>query len=447
MKKYILLFILCFGILSFSFGQNDNFFLIGDINYGLENEGDSFNDGSVSDDADLFDDTDLFDEPKGPFRMKNRMIELGFANASLGFSNDFLTAKGIFQKTFVLDLDELKDGFRMNLNMAVSPFYFSFNRNDNWGFGLGTNVQATGLVGLSGDMLTFKNAKDAKSEIGGAAFVDIGAPFFFHYKNFKIKIKPSFFYPIMYVDSKESDISYTFKPGVEDTEVKTELKLGYKMRIYTAFPLEGDSFNLTTTVGLDFHLGTEYPLAKVLGITDKFGFLDFDVGLDMINFPMIPAVMKDYMEIYGKIGSDEAINFFGDDFDFDNFVDMGDPVYGTAKKRVLRPFKLLTWAGWRPFNGSELFTVIPTLGFAINPLYLEPFSMEGGIKTRLDLANIFILTLGVGYEDRHWKNSAAMALNLRAFELDLGIDMRSENFAKSWQGAGVGVAVGLKFGW
>jgi hypothetical protein len=53
----------------------------------------------------------------------------------------------------------------------------------------------------------------------------------------------------------------------------------------------------------------------------------------------------------------------------------------------------------------------------------------------------------MGYEDRLWKNSIDFALNLRAFELDFGFDMRSQDFLKSWTAAGLDAFVGLKFGW
>ena len=107
---------------------------------------------------------------------------------------------------------------------------------------------------------------------------------------------------------------------------------------------------------------------------------------------------------------------------------------------------MLIWADWHPF-GSAPISFIPTLGFAINPLYEKSFSLETGLKTRLDLGNIFITTFGIGYHDRLWINSVDFILNFRAFEFNFGMDMRSPSFVKSWTGGGVGVNVGFKFGW
>jgi hypothetical protein len=40
-----------------------------------------------------------------------------------------------------------------------------------------------------------------------------------------------------------------------------------------------------------------------------------------------------------------------------------------------------------------------------------------------------------------------LALNLRAFELDLRAALRSSGFTNSFEGQGFGVGVGLRFGW
>ena len=425
MKKYIILLILCFGILNLSFAEEKD---------GAEPEELSWWDEESEDEES--------DEDKGALRIKDRSFEAGFS-AFVGFDNNFLSAKQVLQDHVVIDIDELKDGFRFNLNMLVSPFFFNYNYKDKWGFGLSTAVQATGIIGLSGNMLTFSKADKEKSEIGGAAFVEIGAPVFFYINKFKIKVKPSVFYPLMYVDAAESDISYTYK----NVNNETHTDISYKMRVYTAMSLEeGAAFELTASPGVDFHVGAEYPLAKVLGLTDILPFLDFDVGVDLINIPMVPGALKNYMEMSGNFGASGS-DILDPEYDLSTLLVTEDPVHDTGKVNVFRPFKFLAHADWRPLGGSRLLTVIPVVGFAINPLYLEPFTMEAVLKGRLDLFNIFKVTVGTGFEDRLWRNSLDIALNLRAFEIDLGIDMRSADYDKSWQGAGLGVSIGLIFGW
>jgi hypothetical protein len=371
---------------------------------------------------------------------EGRTFEFGF-NANVGFANDFLSARDIFQETFVLDLDQLMNGFMMNLGFGATPLYFNHNNKNGWGFGLSINTEAVGIFSLSGKLLSFNEAVNDKSEISGAVFADIAPSGYFHLQKLKIKIKPALYVPVAYA---KSDISYTFN----NTTNGTVLNIGYEMSVFTAFST-GDSagFNLTTRPGVDLSIGAEYPLSDALGISNKIFFLDFDLGLDLINIPLLPSAMHNYMKIDGSIGSDEPINFFGDDgLDMDSFFSTdNDTKYGEKEQTVLRPFKMFAWANWRPL-GIRLFTVTPTFGFAVDPLYIKPFSLEGGIKARLDLFNFFIAAAGIGYYDRLWKNSIDLAFNLRVFELNIGADLRSQKFTKSLSGGGFGLSIGLKFG-
>jgi len=372
---------------------------------------------------------------------ENRIFELGI-NANAGFANNFLSAKDIFQETFILDLDQLMNGFMMNFGFGAAPIYFNHNNKNGWGFGLSFNAEGFGIFNLSGKLLSFDEAVNDKSEIGGAVFAEIAPSGYFHLQRLKIKIKPALYVPVAYA---KSDISYTLKNTANDTI----FNIGYEMNIFTAFPT-GDSagFKLTARPGVDLRVGVEYPLSEALGISNKIFFLDFDVGLDIINIPLVPSVMRNYMKKDGSIGSDKPVNFFGDDgMDTDSFFSTdGDTKYGEKKQTVLRPFEMFVWANWRPL-GIRLLTVIPTFGFEINPFYIEPFSLEAGVKARLNFFKFFIATAGIGYYDRLWKNSIDLALNFRAFEFNIGADLRSQKFTKSWSGGGFGLNVGFKFGW
>ncbi|MDR0472435.1 MAG: hypothetical protein LBH43_02020 [Treponema sp.] len=385
-------------------------------------------------------------EPQKP-RMKNRGFEIGLVNLDIGIANNFLAASEFFQETFVIDMDEFKKGLNMGLNFMISPFHFQYNKDDNWGFGLATNVEGALFANLSGDMLSISEAADKVSDIGGGIFAETGVNAFFHVKQFKVKVKPALYFPIVYV--KQPAMSYTRKTITQnDGTRETVLDVSWTMRAYTIGSFENmdNGFNISAAPGIDINLGAEYPLAKVLGLSDKFKFLDFDVGLDFVHVPFIPATMKDYMETSGSIGTgNEPLDILN--IDQEKLINIsGDPVYGQDSFAALRPFKMLAWADWRPFE-SPIFTLTPLFGFAINPLYNEVFSIESGLKARLDLDNMFMVTLGINYEDRLWKNSIAFALNLRAVEFDLGLDIRSQDFLKSWQGSGLGVVLGLKFGW
>jgi hypothetical protein len=371
-------------------------------------------------------------------RIADRTFEVGFG-AGFSFTNNFLSAEDIFQRVLIIDLDKLADGLNINFGLGIVPLYFNYNKENILGFGLSTNMEVYGNIDLSGDMLTFNQAVNKQSEVSSAAFFEIGASAFFHIERFKVKIRPALYYTLMYLKPERFYYTYDNKNG------ETIINLDYEMRLYSGFTLD-DAFEMIATPGFDFSVGIEYPLAKAIGLKSKYKILDFDVGLDLINIPLFPSVMNEYTEIIGRIGDDKPLDLFGEDggFDFPNMDE--DPIVKEEKIDVFRPFKMLVWAHWRPLEG-ELLTVIPTIGFAVNPFYLEPLSFEGGLSARLDIANIFITTLGVNFTDRLWKNSIDVAINFRAFELNLGFDIRAADFAESWKGSGTGFNVGFKFGW
>jgi len=411
---------------------------------------------------------------KGPFRVPDRKFEVGLFNINLGFSNNFMTASEIFKEKVNLNIDKLSDGLYFNANCFFSPFFFNYNKNDLWGFGVSSGLDLLGVIGLNGNMLAFKDAEAEDSDIGAAVFTELKIQSFFTVKKIKFKVKPAVYYPLLY--AKPDNFTYTFKnDGINATVFHVVLD----MQVYTAFPTNDDFkitdiFNIvdiinkkTAKPGFDVSIGAEYPLSETLGLIDKYDLLDFDVGIDFINIPLHPSTMEDYRRMLVNVGSDEPIDFFNGMFgedseenDKEDFYNYKLDEYGKDRRKILRPFKMLISANWRPLDNPlledsnvsfkllrEWLTIIPTIGFAINPLYFQPVSFEGGIKIRLSFANLFIPAVEIGYYDRLWKNSLNIAFNFKIYEIDLGVSMQSPGFLKSWTGGGFGATFGLKFGW
>jgi len=404
--------------------------------------------------------------PKKRFAIKNRVFELSLINFDLNFSNSFLAASDVvnnandmrktgkfFKDKVSINLNDFFKGFSINFGAAIKPLSLNFNWKDKWGFGLDighTNV--TGNLQLSGNLLSFNEAKDDKFGVGAAVFTDFGIPVFFHVNTFKIKIRPSVFLPLVYT---EPNITYSYRQVTNsdgDSGMKLEVK--YDMRVYSVVDmsdfdaimqnLQDNAPDIAkNNLGYDFSLGAEYPL---------FDWLD--LGVDIVNIPLVMATLDNYMRIKGDAYFDSSKISISDLMDnginLEDLYDYNieDPTYGNnGNKKIYRPFTMLFYAKYRPFASVPGFSLIPSLGFSLNPLYAQLGSVEGGLSARLDLANIFIVTLGINYNDRRWKNSFDFVFNLRAFEIDLGISFQSSDFVKSFQGAGLGVAIGLKFGW
>jgi hypothetical protein len=411
------------------------------------------------------------EEPAG-FRLKNRTVELSIANIGIDASNNFIAAADIFKNPFymllhikdikqdpafvyrdniVIDIDEFLSGFKFNLNAVVKPFSFNFNRNDEWGFGLDIGkIDAMGNVFISGKMMRLEQAEGEKFGAGGAVFADVGVPVFFHVNEFKIKIRPAAYVPILYL---EPDITYSSR----DKEEGTYIEAVYNMRVYSLVDMDDDIMQglndnardiPRNNLGYDFTLSVEYPWDY-----------DLDVGVNIVNIPIPFAAAKlyYYAQLTGKATLDTSgidLSDLGDQEIKDVLENAWDDTgkheieygYDSDGKKIYRPFLVLFYLNYRPYD-SRTLTLIPSLGFSLNWLYSKVFSYEGGISARFDFANIFIPVFGINYNDRRWKNSIDLAFNLRAFELDFGLSTQSQDFIKSFRGAGLGANFGIKLGW
>ncbi|MCL2410964.1 MAG: hypothetical protein FWC97_04900 [Treponema sp.] len=383
---------------------------------------------------------DEFYEDQQPFRIRDRVFEIGFYG-SVNFSNNFLRAGQIFTETLVLDIDNLADGFRMNLGAGISPFFFNINRGA-WGFGLFTDIDAVGAISLSGNMLSLSQAINDRSDVSGAVFASAGVRTFFHVQNFKVRFSPAMFYPVVYM--RPRNVSYTFS---HTTDGRVILNAGYDFHIFSAFPLHGtiNPFNITANPGFDLSFGIEYPLSQVMNSNGRTLSLDFDVGLDFINVPIAPSQMTDFLRIHGRVGSQESADI-GDILNSIANAE-SETTHGTGNLMVERPFKMIVWANWRPIEGNDLFTLTPMFGFAISALSTTPVSPEIGLKAQLNLGNIFNPSFSISYEDHLWRNALNIGLNFRFVELNIGAQLQGITLADSWNTSGLGVTLGLKFGW
>ncbi|MDR2924161.1 MAG: hypothetical protein LBU85_12585 [Treponema sp.] len=401
-------------------------------------------------------------EPKERRAIKNRVFELSLANFDIGLSNTFLKAGDVirdpagmkqsgkfFKDSVSINMNDFFEGFTFNFGAVIKPLSINFNWKDKWGFGLDIgHTSVTGGALLPENVLSLKESSDEKIEMGAAVFTDVGIPVFFHLNKLKIKVRPSAFLPVVYT---EPDITYS--------NTGTRIQAAYDIRIYSIVDMQGLEDNnfgavgqglldnvwgiAKNNLGYDVSLGLEYPFFKWL-----------DVGVDIVNIPLVTSNLTNYMQIEGEAYFDSGkIDFMDlanggafpeDAYDYPKDFEIKYNNDGSIK--IYRPFTTLFYAKCRPF-GSPVFSLIPSIGFSLNRLYTQFASIEGGLSARLDLANVFITSIGVNYNDRRWKNSVDFILNLRAFELDFGVSFQSPDFIKSFQGAGLGVNAGLKIGW
>jgi hypothetical protein len=377
---------------------------------------------------------------------QERSFEIGLMLFNVNFANSFLSAPDLLQDVIIIDLDKLGDGFKINLGVNITPFYFNFKTKDGWGLGLSTDINAFGILNISGNMLTLNEAVKDNSDAGGAVFSSAAVNSFFDIQKFKVKIAPSLFYTLAYITPPKnipSSIIYTL-----DYSDGTVMCIDYDTRMYMGYSLEDNQFSLSSTPGLDFTVGFEYPLAKEIGLTDILPFLDFDIGLDLLNIPFIPSTLSNYKQVKGQIGRDEPIKLINkDEGDDGNLFSSDGVVNGEKIIQINRPFKMILHADYRPLFGAKFLTITPVIGFCHNELYHDPFSLEAGLYACLNFGDLFLIKAGYNYTDRLFVNSLAFAVNLKACEIDIGFDLRSQEAGQVWNGTGFGINFGLKFGW
>jgi len=445
-KKLIIFLIFSFSAL-FLYAQEDNFF--------------------------TFDEEEPEEEE---FRFKNRMVELSISNISYNLSNNFVSINDIFKNPFymlwhvaeikkdpvlvykdpvAINLEGFLGGYKLIFGTAIKPLSINFNWKDDWGVGLDiAHVNVTGNLALSEKMTTLRGAKNEKFNMGMAAYADLGIPFYFHHNEFKIKIRPAAYVPLVYT---RPIITYTYIKEYTNPDTGAEgsyLEVKYDMRLYSLIDLEkGDLWENLVDEGWNiprYNMGYDFGLCVELPQSDQL-----DVGVNIVNIPIPFAAAKlyHYTQLGGSLSVDTSY------MDMNGMTEGGIPEdafsfsteeqtfgYNSAGQKVYRPFVTLFYANYRPYY-SPVLVFIPSLGFSINKLYNSPGSVEGGLYTRIDLANIFITTLGINYNDHAWKNSIDFNVNLRALQIDFGLSTQSSHFIKSWQGAGLGINFGVKTGW
>jgi hypothetical protein len=323
------------------------------------------------------------------------------------------------------------------------------------GFGIFSGVDALGQFSVSQDMLEFfrhnELGKTYTGDIGtgGAVFIEAGAHGYFYIKKFRISLRPAYYIPFMYMKPNTHYKFYTSDDGTGAISADFE----YDLALYTPFAPSDNSddfgnfdlSNLSGHGGVDMVAAVDYPLLSNLTL-----------GATVNHIPIFPAELTHYTSIKGgmEMYSEDFLNELIDGGDLEDlFKDKEvDSSYGSLL--IFRPFKFGVNAVYTPFTSRLLsFSVIPQIGYAYNEIYLAPHSFEAMVKARVGLLStgrsnpLFSFIVGTGYEDKLWKHGLSFTLNLRAFQLDAGVALQSEDFLKSFQGAGLAVNAGVIFGW
>jgi hypothetical protein len=378
----------------------------------------------------------------------HRFVEAGF-DAGASFANSYLRTGDVFKERITLDVSKMAGELGNGLGILAGGYgkaFLNFNLGALWGFGFFAGIDALGQFSIPQSMvelLSDGNDPDKTySEdfgLGAAVFLETGFWASSKIRRIKFTIRPAYFLPLAYLSSPR--VNYTFALG-DDGSVT--VAGNYKVDLYAPLPLDDiddigaladriDIADILGKGGMDLVLRAEYPV-----------YHNFIVGASLGHIPLIPAQLSDRYSLSGGFKIEDTLdNFINNDFDTPDLEPIAE--YGDDHQVVFRPFKIGVDAVYRPFN-IRLVTLKPELALVFNSIYDTPVYLDFGITGELNLGDILTIDAGTRLEDMVWKERVGLSLNLRVIELCAGITTQSQQFIRSFQGAGFAVDAGVRAG-
>jgi hypothetical protein len=400
-----------------------------------------------------------------------RYGEFGF-DVNAGAANNFLGLSDVFnaERTIVLDPGKMPgDGFWLNTS-AETRFFLNVNMGEKYSLGLFMGVDVAVYGNLSSELFKFlsegnENMRDftGTAAAGGSVFVDAGIKTRAQFGKLIIGLTPAVYVPVVYIPPPV--IRYHLDSGEHP---KADVTVD--VNAYTPISIEGvsgftgsssdnndsgssgfttaDIWNALDARGFDFSLDVEYLFLPKL-----------DLGGSITNIPLVPAVLRRHMNYHFNYEIDPFTDsdtgeirdwrdFFDNGFDIKN-PEMEDPVFADdASFSVFRPLRFDFYALYRPFTVKWL-VLKPHIGFSALTIYgydVDGMCFNAGLEARLNLKRIFSVSLGTDFREKLWRHSLGLMLNLRVLELNLGVNLQSQDFVGSFSLEGAGVFLGLRIG-
>jgi hypothetical protein len=405
-----------------------------------------------------------------------RYVEFGL-EVDAGAANNYLGLFDFFNKerTVVIEPSRLSDSGLLVNGAAESEVFLNINFGEKFGLGFFAGFDVTAYSGVSGDFFRLlaegnANMRDFTGAMsaGASVFADAGLKTRFKFGKLSLDVSPAAYIPILYVppprmsyrldttEGLKADIhiqadgympispnkffDFSALSGSDDSGTMDEESLIKDFQFST-----DDLWHILEAWGLDLSLGAEYALNP-----------QWDLGGSITSLPLYPATLRhgisyqfDYtMDLFGDQDLVEMIK----DGEFEIASDspeIPDPVVSDGLAfRVFRPLRFDFYAHYKPFSTS--FIVLkPNIGFSALTVYgyeASEMCFNAGLEAQLNLKRIFSLSLASGYRERIWRHGLGLMLNLRVFQLDLGMSLQSQGFVESFGLKGLGVAVGVRTG-
>jgi hypothetical protein len=388
----------------------------------------------------------------------HRLVEVGI-DAAGSFANSYVRTGDIFKEKIVLDMPQISGDLKNGLEVFFDARWEAFlnlNLGSFWGFGFFAGMDARGQFKIPQSMfkLLAEGNQDDKTysddlPLGGAVFFETGFWASAKIRRIKFTVRPAYFLPLAYLSNPK--VNYAF--AINDNGSVT-VAGNYKVDVYSPLPRDefvilndiaggvGDTgalsgaINIATMLekgGMDLILRAEYPALHNLV-----------VGGSLSHIPLIPAQLTDKYSLNGSFEMEKTLeDVLNNDFALPDLEQSA--TYGADHKTVFRPFKIGADAIYRPF-AIRLVTLRPQAALVFNGIYETPVYLDFGITGELNLVDLLIIDVGTRLEDLVWKERVGLTLNFKVIEFSVGVTTQSQQFIRSFQGAGFAVDLGVRVG-
>jgi hypothetical protein len=412
-------------------------------------------------------------------RETRRYFELGLLDLNLGLTG--MDMEGLFKGSLFdfggIDTRKM-NSFTADVALFGRPLYLKFSLKNAFALDFFTAVESkisvsvpektidalAGLVdkvnnppaGLDPSGSSFKDAldlyeamlreytdsltgMDAKLSAGAGVFMEIGVGGSKTILEDRLWIRaaPSMFFTLLYMQKSEISLKGYSDPNNN----RYGLAGDGRIKMYSAWDLDND-INPFASPGVDITLEARYALWSVL-----------DAGLSISHIPIVPSTLThskslnaDKITMTVDADPEKIINDPANVIDF-NVPDLGEMYEesGNENKQVMRPVRFDFYTLYKPFK-SPVFIVKPNIGATVNGI-VEDNMFNWGLELQFNAPLIFSAFIGTGLTEGIWANRAGIALDFRAFEVDIGAAVTAPTFEESFSfKKGLAVAVGFKFG-
>jgi hypothetical protein len=376
-----------------------------------------------------------------------RTAELGF-DLDLGYANGFLALGDIFNARRALTFDFSRttvDDFAFHA-FADAEAFITVNVK-GMSFSLFAGAEASGQAKAENLLLFFREGNSrlrdfsGSGKTGGGAFLDAGLRASFRVKNFRISVAPALFMPLFYMPPPE--INYRTRTDGDTGKISLDINAGADL--YSAVPLEGGGLSPGQLKNVSLPLGADLSV-ELLWLFRPW----LDLGAGISHIPVVPATLK-YRTGLRADYSWQAEDLF-QELSGGTFSIPGLPQIEQSRSEssftVLRPLRLDFFALYRPVAETDLFVIRPAIGLSFLTAYgYGQVCFNIALEGQVNILRGFSLKLSTGLDEWVWQHRLALAFNVHAVELRLAASLRGTDFAGSWTGRGLGLSLGMSFGW